>query len=122
MKVPTVFEAVTTLALAAVTVLGPGDGSQARVPDEQLTGDVMEYFLADQRLTGCTIDITAKGGVVTLSGEATHPLLKEHASRLAQHVRGVRLVVNRIEVDEHADHDEDLRRILCPGWSYRGGN
>jgi hyperosmotically inducible protein len=52
------------------------------------------------------------GGVVTLSGQVTRPILKTDAEKSVKRIAGVERVDNQIEVLPLSNHDDRLRRSL----------
>ncbi|MDV6034775.1 MAG: BON domain-containing protein, partial [Phycisphaera sp. RhM] len=64
---------------------------------QTVTDAVEDEFLFDTAVP-TTIDVETVEGVVTLSGTVGNMLAKQRAERLAMLVKGVRAVVNRIEV------------------------
>ncbi len=98
MKVPTVFEAVTSLALAAMSFVGVSQSNPADCSDEKIETSIVEIIRTDADMTYSVVNVAAKEGVVTLTGEADSLLHKQRASQLSQKVPGVRIVVNRLEV------------------------
>ncbi len=66
--------------------------------DEGITMAVENELFYDKAVDQDRIDVVTVDGIVTLSGTTRNILAKERAARLAETVRGVRSVVNRIEV------------------------
>lgn len=60
---------------------------------------VEKELIADPGVLLNNIDVTVAQGIVTLSGTVNNILAKDRATRVAETVKGVRSVVNRIEVD-----------------------
>lgn len=82
----------------------------------ELTGledSVLEAFFADPVLGNRGVDVGAiSPGIVELSGSVWTEEEAEQAVRLASGVRGVRTVVNRMEIEDEARHLESTRRRL----------
>lgn len=79
--------------------------------NEELQHDVMEEIKLDPRLKfiASEIGVTAKDGVVTLTGEVDTYRKKLAAGRAAQRVRGVKVVAVEINVDlTGTDHKADV--------------
>jgi len=79
--------------------------------NEELQHDVMEEIKLDPRLrtVASEIGVTAKDGVVTLTGEVDTYRKKLAAGRAAQRVRGVKVVAVEIEVDlSGTNHKADI--------------
>lgn len=66
--------------------------------DKQLQQDVIDELRWDPSVDAAQIGVTAKGGVVTLTGYVSRYLEKMSAERIAKRVQGVKGVANDIEV------------------------
>ncbi len=91
---------LATGCLALLLVCGSSTRLLAE-PDmtPQAISDKVEDELAfDPGVMPTNIDVVTTDGIVTLSGHTTNLLTKERAARIAEIVKGVRAVVNRIEV------------------------
>lgn len=68
--------------------------------EDQAIADAIEDELTiDPAVPGYRIDVGSTDGVVTLTGQVENLLAKQRALRLAETVRGVETVVNRIDVE-----------------------
>jgi osmotically-inducible protein OsmY len=86
--------------------------------DKDLERDVKEELAFDPRVDVKAITVSAKGGVVTLSGSAPTYAAKMAASRDAERVSGVNVVVEHMDVslpDMHARSDADLAKAVADG-------
>ena len=84
--------------------------------DTQLERDVREELVFDPRVGEKGIAISAKDGVVTLSGAVPTFATKVAAFHDAERVSGVRAVVEHIDVslpDMHARSDADLAKAVA---------
>lgn len=90
-------------AVAAILVLGlaatPAAGAVPKLTDMSISDAVEDELLMDSAVPVYHIDVSTTDGVVTLSGSVDNILAKERAARIARTVKGVRAVVNEIEVD-----------------------
>jgi osmotically-inducible protein OsmY len=68
------------------------------ISDQGITDAVADELAMDFAVTGATINVSTTDGVVTLSGTANNLLAKKRSARIARTVKGVRAVVNDIEV------------------------
>lgn len=89
--------------------------------DTQLERDVREELAFDPRVGEKAIAVSAKDGVVTLSGSVPTYAAKVAAHHDAERVNGVRVVVEHIDVtlpDMHARSDADLAKAVADalGW------
>ena len=106
------FILAATLLIAAGLSLAAGPGSAAAVPVEDLliSDAVEDEMNADTTFSSHWIDVSTKEGVVTLSGMTDNILSRERAARIAETVKGVRAVVNTIEVAVPASiSDKDIQ-------------
>jgi type II secretory pathway pseudopilin PulG len=60
--------------------------------------DVTSKLLDDQELRSYSVDVKVSGGIATLSGRVPNEDLKARAETVARTVKGVRSVVNNIDV------------------------
>ena len=67
--------------------------------DRTITDAVEDELLMDKAVPSHRISVATADGVVTLFGATDNILAKERAARIAMVVKGVRAVVNKIEVD-----------------------
>lgn len=86
--------------------------------DKDLERDVKEELAFDPRVDVKAITVSAKSGVVTLSGSAPTYAAKIAASRDVERVSGVNVVVEHMDVslpDMHARSDADLAKAVADG-------
>jgi osmotically-inducible protein OsmY len=67
--------------------------------DDELASRISRAVLASDELNLSRIDVTAEQGTVYLSGMADDHESKAHAETEARKIRGVKRVINKIEVD-----------------------
>jgi osmotically-inducible protein OsmY len=67
--------------------------------DQSITDAIEDELSFDQAVPSHMIDVVTNDGVVTLEGRVDNLLATERAAGLARTVKGVRSVVNRIEVE-----------------------
>jgi osmotically-inducible protein OsmY len=92
---------VISLSLWCGLVLMLGSGSLLAAPqlnDRSISDAVEDDLWADPFIAAHWIDIAASDGIVTLSGRVDNILAKQRATRIAETIKGVRAVVNTIEV------------------------
>ena len=83
--------------------------------DSTLEKDVREELLFDPRVDVKAINVSAKGGIVTLTGSASTYAGKVAALRDAERVSGVNVVVDHLDVslpDMHSRSDADLAKAV----------
>lgn len=104
----------TSLSILLLSVVTAGATPPA---DDAIAGAVEEQLLRDPVLRARAVDVGCRVGVVTLTGVVDDLLAKDRATELAETVRGVRSIVNRIVVDPHEERTdqqiaEDVRQAL----------
>lgn len=72
--------------------------SAADLSDQSISDKVSDELVADPGVISHKVDVSTSDGVVTLQGSVNNLLAKERALRIAEIVKGVRAVVNRIAV------------------------
>jgi osmotically-inducible protein OsmY len=92
--------------------------------DNALEKDVREELLFDPRVDVKAISVSAKGGVVTLSGSVPSYAAKFAAYHDAERVSGVNVVVEHMDVslpDMHSRNDADLGKAVTAAlrWDVR---
>jgi osmotically-inducible protein OsmY len=104
--------AVVALAIA-VLLAGPAVAGAQEMTDQAIADKIDDELIYDRAVPSDAIDVTVNEGVVTLTGTASNLLAKERAGRLAETVKGVRSVVNRIQVEVTEDVSDDAlqRRV-----------
>ncbi len=109
-----------TLAVCAAVALacsGPAFGLGKTMTDENICDAVEDAMQRDQAVPYDPIDLSCADGIVTMTGTANNILAKKRATRLAETVKGVRAVVNRIKVKPLKDRSaaeiqDDVRAAL----------
>lgn len=88
------------LGLAAMLALpAVATPQQTDAPtDMDVTDAVEDELLSDHAINGYTVEVDTDNGVVTLTGYCDSILAMERAADIARTVKGVRSVVNRVEV------------------------
>jgi osmotically-inducible protein OsmY len=70
-----------------------------------------DALMQDQAVSSYLVDVSCANGVITLSGRVDNILAKERALAIAETVKGVRSVINRIEVNPLTEKtDPDIRK------------
>ncbi len=98
------------LQAIALTPLQAQDTKEKKITDKDITSAVEERFLFDKAVPWSFIDIKINEGVVTLTGTVDNLLAKERATKIAESVKGVRSVVNTVNVQTVARTDEEIRK------------
>jgi len=93
-----IFAAMIALVVIGVSATHAA-AAKRQITDISVTDAVEDELLIDKAVPAHRIDVSTVDGVVTLSGSVDNVLAKERAARIARIVKGVRAVVNKLEVD-----------------------
>ncbi|MFW5698311.1 MAG: BON domain-containing protein [Planctomycetota bacterium] len=88
----------TISALVLLAGIAAAPAAEDGLSDPQMADAVERVFSRDPAINASRIDVAVNEGVVSLTGEVTNILAKDRATHVAQAIRGVRSVSNRIEV------------------------
>jgi osmotically-inducible protein OsmY len=92
--------------------------------DHELKEDVLAEFRWEPSLTSDHIEVTANRGVITLTGQVPHFPEKSTAEQAAMRVKGVKAVVQELEVrlpDTMTRDDQDIARAALDRLSWETG-
>lgn len=94
---------IVWIAVLTVMLIGcmaiPVVAAKPEITDRAITDAVEDELFLDSAVPAYRIDVATADGIVTLNGSTDNILAKERAARIARIVKGVRAVVNNIEVD-----------------------
>lgn len=82
--------------------------SQPTVDDKEIANTIEDEYFFDHAVNANNIDIDVIDGIVELTGTVSNIKAKERASSIAQLIRGVRSVSNRINVLSPESHTDDV--------------
>jgi len=85
-------------SLLVIVLSIPGWLRAAEIADKDITVAVETELLASPAVPSYYIDVVTTDGIVTLTGTVGNALAKDQAARVAESMKGVRAVVNQIEV------------------------
>ncbi len=91
--------------------IGFNRGDEKMKTDRELQRDVMEALRWEPLLTSTDIGVTARNGIITLTGIVNSYPKKLAAERAAKHTQGVRAVAEEIEIridGIHYKSDSDI--------------
>ena len=115
------------LLLAAVIVLMSIHAASAtKLNDLDITLAVDTQLENDDGVPAHRIDVRTRDGIVSLNGSVPHLLARERAGEIATRVKGVRSVVNRIEIlpvprsDDQIRRDVELALVADPATNFFG--
>jgi osmotically-inducible protein OsmY len=91
--------------------------SQAATPKKEITDNgitaaVEKELRLEKGVSPDLIDVSTSQGIATLSGSAANLLAKERAVKIAESIRGVRGVIDRITVTPVSRPDQDIRKDI----------
>lgn len=90
---------ILILTMMICTFLSPQLlAAQPVISNDAIENAVLDELMFDPAVPVYRIDVTCTDGIVTLDGTVTNLLAKERALRITETVRGVRSVINRIQV------------------------
>jgi osmotically-inducible protein OsmY len=89
---------LTFLLLVLVLFQTVAIAQKAAVTDDTITDQVRLKLTSDYDVKGGAIQVDVKDGVVTISGSVEMPKQREKAEKLARKVKGVKNVVNKLEI------------------------
>ncbi len=93
-----------------ITVLGTNVCAQNKeIKDSDITSAIETDLLFDNSVSSHLIDVKTNEGIVTLSGSVNNLLARERALKIAGSIKGVRSVVNLIEVKPVVRTDSEIK-------------
>lgn len=81
--------------------------------DSQLAGDVINELQWDPSVTAAGISVSAKGGVISLTGSVPFYAEKWAVERATQRVEGVKAIVEELGVNRYGLHDRKDEEIAA---------
>ena len=99
-----------TLCIVALLWASLALAAEHEITDQAVTDAVEDQILMDHAVPLTGIHVNTVNGIVNLSGTVTNALAQERAARIAETVKGVRAVVNRLEVDPVVEISDDTIR------------
>lgn len=78
--------------------------------DKEIRNRIEDVLLQDAGVPGQAIDIQVQNGIAELSGATNNLLTKERAVRLAETVKGVRAVLDHIDVEMSEKSDAKIKK------------
>lgn len=81
-----------------------------RILDREITLTLQRKLFADDIVSAHLIDIKTTDGVVTLSGTVDHLLARDRSVKIAESMKGVQGVINKLNVKPVIRMDEELRQ------------
>ncbi len=89
---------------------------EANLSDMDISQAVTDALIQDPGVNSNRVDVVTSDGVVTLSQMVNNILAKDRAAEVAQTVKGVRAVVNTIDVRAPLLSDADIQQGIRSAW------
>ena len=86
--------------------------TKKEITDSGITSAVEDGLIREKGVFPNDVDVSTSQGIVTLSGSVDNLLAKERAVKIAESIRGVRGVIDRIAVTPVSRSDEDIRKDI----------
>ena len=99
----------TAQLTSAAASASPGDTARQPIPDADITRAVQRHLEEDTALRSERVEATVTNGICTLTGTVRNLLAKERALHVAETLRGVRSVIDRVDVMPVVRTDEQLK-------------
>ena len=103
---------ITACALLAFASPSRAASPGKELPDTDVTAAIEQGLILEKGVFPNDVDVTTNQGIATLSGAVDNILAKERAVRIAESIRGVRGVIDRISVTPVARPDEEMRKDI----------
>jgi osmotically-inducible protein OsmY len=105
--------ALTPLAMSSFPVRAVDKKDNGKtIKDSEITSVIERRLWKNPATPSSQIDVRTDQGTVTLSGSADNLLAKERALEIVETLKGVRAVVNQIEVKPGTRTDEEVRKDI----------
>jgi len=107
------WSAVLLIAAGTQTLVSPSLHAAAikrEITDSGITSAVEDGLRNEKGVFPNDVDVSTSQGIAVLSGSVDNLLAKERAVKIAESIRGVRGVVDRITVTPVSRPDEDIRK------------
>lgn len=98
------------LSIVLICTLPAAAATAPAVTDDDITFAVERAMVFDTGVPSNDIDVVTRDGIVTITGKVDNVLARERAIRIAESIRGVRSIVDRMTVDKSQRPDEEIRR------------
>jgi len=100
--------------VATSGVTPPSASTTAPIDDGQLTSSIQAKYFLDPTIKGRRVEVDARGGVVTLSGEVASEGERAQALLLARSTQGVQRVEDHLTVNAGADPAAPNPQVSAP--------
>lgn len=104
--------AVLAAGVVGISAVSGPARAGTKVTDDDMTRAVETDLRADPMVRSDFLDVKTMRGVTTLTGTVDHLLARDRAVEIARSIRGVRSVIDRLEVLPSARTDAEVRRAV----------
>lgn len=101
--------ALTAVAAVSLVFAVPAAGAENDLTDRDVTLAVESELILDDAVPWHRIDVSTENGIVTLSGSVDSYFTKWDAREAAESVKGVRAVINELDVNPSPRRDAQIR-------------
>lgn len=103
----------TIYILSIILCLASIEGfSESNLTDEEIKNAVESELLTSDKVSAHLIDVSASEGIVTMDGSVSNLLEKKMSLEIAEKVKGVRAVINLLEVKTKDIPDDQLKKRI----------
>ena len=99
-----------SVGIATVIFFSHAYAAHNDIKDKDITLSLDLQLMQDDAVDAHMIDVTTVDGIVTLSGSVDNLLAKDQAVRIAESIKGVRAVVNKISVCPLVRSDKEIAK------------
>ncbi|MFW5751720.1 MAG: BON domain-containing protein [bacterium] len=107
-----IFRIIILIIVFVFSITGAYSQEQDELSDKEISEAVDSELWVHDDVPSHLIDVNTHEGIVTLTGTTNNIMAKERAKEVAMAVKGVRGVVNRIEVDAPDMDDMTLKKNI----------
>jgi osmotically-inducible protein OsmY len=111
---------VARLCVLLLLLLALPIGAQEPLSDRAIIDALETKLGSDEAVPSHLLDVYSRNGVVTLEGTVDNLIARDRATRNAEAIRGVRVVINHIIVKPVQRSDDELAKEI--GWALQNGS
>ncbi|MDD5729481.1 MAG: BON domain-containing protein [Victivallales bacterium] len=86
--------------------------TKERISDSSISSAIEDELMYEKGIAPLEVDVSTRQGIVMLSGPVDNLLTKERAIRITGSIRGVRGIIDRIDVTPVSRPDADIRKDI----------
>ena len=100
----------TTALTSASSATPPGSTNASAIPDADIAAAATRHLKEDDAVRSAPITVAVTNGICTLAGSVESVLAKERALRVVETLRGIRSVIDRVQVLPQSRTDEQIKQ------------